>query len=92
VVAAMLHMATKAPYAVRFQAARFWLQCRAGWKETTAVEITKMSRNMSTEELEDLIARHKADFRERDAACAMAGNNKIVPFTRPLAGSDHPAW
>jgi hypothetical protein len=81
VVAAMLHMATKAPYAVRFQAARFWLQCRAGWKETAVLEVLKLPSQMSEEELADLVARTQADIAERDQLAAQAGGT-VVPFTR----------
>jgi hypothetical protein len=80
----MLAMATRGPVSmVKFHAASFWLKYRSGWRETVAVEVTRLSRDMSTAELEDLIARHQADFRERDAACAAAGNSRIVPFIRP---------
>jgi len=35
VIASMFNMATAGrPAHVRFQAARFWLQCRAGWRDT----------------------------------------------------------
>ena len=33
VAKSMFQMATKGPYSVRYQAARFWLQCRAGWRD-----------------------------------------------------------
>jgi hypothetical protein len=34
VAASMFRMATKGPYSVRFQAAKFWLACRARWRDT----------------------------------------------------------
>ena len=39
VAASMFRMATKGPYAVRFSAAKFWLACRAEWKERPPVTL-----------------------------------------------------
>ena len=39
VAGSMLKMATKAHYSVRFQAAKFWLACRAEWKERPPVTL-----------------------------------------------------
>jgi hypothetical protein len=33
VAASMFRMATKGPYSVRFQAAKYWLACRARWRD-----------------------------------------------------------
>jgi hypothetical protein len=51
VAASMFKMATKGPYSVRFHAARYWLACRAGWKETSTIEIVKPVSEMSVEEI-----------------------------------------
>jgi hypothetical protein len=39
VAGSMFRMAMKAPYAVRFQAAKYWLACRAEWKERPPVTL-----------------------------------------------------
>ena len=51
VAASLFRMATKGPYSVRFHAARYWLACRAGWKETSTIEIVKPVSEMSVEEI-----------------------------------------
>lgn len=38
VAASMFRMATKAPYSVRFSAAKFWLAARAGWRDVDKPE------------------------------------------------------
>jgi hypothetical protein len=44
------------------QAAMFWLKCRAGWKETSKLELdingSKSIQEMSTQELKALLAEH----------------------------------
>jgi hypothetical protein len=51
-VMASLHMATKTPYSVRYQAARFWLQTRCGWREPDKALLTsvKSFMDMTAEE------------------------------------------
>jgi hypothetical protein len=74
----MLAMATRGPYSmVRYHAAAFWLRYRSGWKETSVLEVLKLPREMTKEELDDLIERTEADIRERDRA----GGGTVVPFT-----------
>ena len=51
VAASLFRMATKGPYSVRFHAARYWLACRAGWKETSTIEIVKPVSEMIVEEI-----------------------------------------
>jgi hypothetical protein len=52
VASSMYKMATVGhPVHVRFAAAAFWLKCRAGWKETSTIEIIKPVSEMSSEEI-----------------------------------------
>jgi hypothetical protein len=83
VAASMFRMATKGPYSVRFSAAKYWLACRAGWRETSVVEVLKLPSQMNEEELIDLVARTKADIAERDAAYAGGGSTTVIPFRQP---------
>jgi hypothetical protein len=79
----MLGMATRGPYSmVRYHAAAYWLTYRAGWKQTSVVEVNKLARDMTTEELRELIAANEADFRER-RQLAVLGGDTVVPFTGP---------
>jgi hypothetical protein len=77
----MHQMALRAPYATRFQAARYWLACRGGWRDgdrVTIVTVPKASFEMSDDEITTLIAREEA-YR---AACekAAANGTTVVPF------------
>ena len=57
VARSMFRMATSGPYSVRYQAARFWLQCRAGWREPGEVLLTsvKSFMDMSAEEFDQML-------------------------------------
>jgi hypothetical protein len=58
----MFRMATHGPYSVRFQAAKFWLASRMGWKETSLHEFIRPLSEMSSEEIR---ARLELDDPER---------------------------
>jgi hypothetical protein len=80
VAASMFRMATVGhPVHVRFAAAAFWLKCRAGWKETSTLEIIKPVSEMSAEEI---AARLQI---ERDAQ-SRDGMGNIVKLRRPARG------
>jgi hypothetical protein len=81
VAESMYAMATRGPYAVRFQAARYWLACRGGWRDgdrVTFVSVPKASFEMDDAEITALIAREEA-YQE---ACekAAANGTTVVPF------------
>jgi hypothetical protein len=84
VIAAMLHMATKAPYAVRYQAARFWLQCRAGWREPEKALLTsiKSFMDMSAEEFDQMLIINGEQPVNLPPVPGY-GNERVVPFQRP---------
>src|SRR4051794_13171425 len=44
VAASMFRMPTKGPYSVRFQAAKYWLACRANWRETASLRDHQVGR------------------------------------------------
>ena len=72
----MYQMAIRGPYAVRYQAAAFWLKCRAGWKETSTIEIIKPVSEMSAEEIAARLAIER-DAQGRD------GLGNVVRLRRP---------
>ena len=51
VAESIYQMATRAPYATRFQAARWWLACRADRREVQQIEIYRPVSEMSREEI-----------------------------------------
>src|SRR5215472_933695 len=52
VAESIFKLATKGhPTHVRYQAAAFWLKCRAGWNEASTVEIIKPISQMTREEI-----------------------------------------
>ena len=73
VAAAMLTMATRAPYAVRFQAAKFWLAARAGWRDVDRPE--PLVAMMPLAELSDEAWRQLCAVNKFDP-----DNHKVVPF------------
>ena len=76
VAQSMFKMATVGPYAVRYQAAAFWLKCRAGWKETSTIEIIKPVSEMTAEEIAVRLAIER-DAQGRD------GTGNVVKLRRP---------
>jgi hypothetical protein len=74
VAASMFAMALRGPYAVRFQAAKFWLAARAGWRDTDRAEplVAMMPlSNLSDEAWRQLCAVNKFD---------PDGQSKVVQF------------
>jgi hypothetical protein len=74
VAASMLAMALRGPYTVRFQAAKFWLAARAGWRDTDRAEplVAMMPlSNLSDEEWRRICAANKFD---------PDGQGKVVEF------------
>jgi len=73
----MYRMAIRGPYAVRFQAAKFWLAARAGWRDTDRGEplVAMMPlSDLSDEAWRQLCAVNKFD---------PDGQSKVVPFPMP---------
>jgi hypothetical protein len=84
----MYALATRGPYSVRLQAARYWLAARGGWRDgdrTTVVMVAKAAFEMDDEELREVIAREEAHQREVERAAA-AGGSAVVPFPKPPRG------
>jgi hypothetical protein len=74
VAKSMYRMAIRGPYAVRFQAAKFWLAARAGWRDTDRAEplVAMMPlSDLSDEAWRQLCAANKFD---------PDGSSKVVPF------------
>ena len=74
VARSMYQMAIRGPYGVRFQAAKFWLAARAGWRETDRAEplVAMMPlSNLSDEAWHQLCAVNKFD---------PDGQSKVVQF------------
>jgi hypothetical protein len=82
VIAAMLHMATKAPYAVRYQAARFWLSCRAEWRERPSVSFDMLIPiDRMTDEQFDAVMRINGMPTVRDVPHSpTADETNVVPY------------
>lgn len=75
VAQSMYQMATRGPYAVRFQAAKFWLMARAGWRD-----VDKPEPLVALAPLSDL---SDAAWRQLCAANKFdpdAQSRKVVPF------------
>jgi hypothetical protein len=83
VIGSMFFLATRAPYAVRYQAARFWPQCRAGWREPDKVLLTsvKSFMDMSAEEFDQMLI---ANGEQPVNLPPVPGhrNERVVPFPR----------
>jgi hypothetical protein len=74
VAKSMYRMAIRGPYSVRFQAAKFWLAARAGWRDTDRAEplVAMMPlSDLSDEAWRQLCAVNKFD---------PDGQRKVVPF------------
>ena len=70
----MFAMAIRGPYSVRFQAAKFWLAARAGWRDTDRAEplVAMMTlSDLSNEAWRQLCAVNKFD---------PDGQSKVVRF------------
>jgi hypothetical protein len=64
VAKSMYRMAIRSPYSVRYQAAKFWLAARAGWRDTDRAEplVAMMSlSDLSDEAWRQLCAVNKFD-------------------------------
>jgi hypothetical protein len=80
VASSMYKMATTGhPVHVRFQAAAFWLKCRAGWIESQRLEIVRPVSEMSSEEIQARLQIER-DAQQRD------GMGNIVKLRRPARG------
>jgi 5-hydroxyisourate hydrolase-like protein (transthyretin family) len=84
----MFRMATAGPYSVRFQAAKYWLACRAGWRDVerpmSLAALVPVSA-MSNEELNAVLRVNglpAIDDPDPSPLTAPTGTDAIVPFQR----------
>lgn len=86
VAASMYKMATRGPYSVRFSAAKYWLACRAGWRDVerpmtwlAAVPVGEMSN----EELDAVLKINGLPTIDDPAESPpLTGTDAVVPFPR----------
>jgi hypothetical protein len=86
VAASMFRMATKGPYSVRFSSAKYWLACRAGWREPDRVLLTsvKSFMDMTAEEFDAcLIVNGEQPVNLPPVPGYGHRNDGVVPFQRP---------
>jgi hypothetical protein len=85
VAESMYQMATKGPYSVRFSAAKYWLACRAGWKEPVVHEIVRTLDQMDSEEI---AYRIQLDDNERSTGCRRAAIRLSISPVLDQGGGD----
>jgi len=83
VAESMFKLATKGhPTHVRYQAAAFWLKCRAGCKEASTVEIIKPISQMTREEIRLALQINDPDQSRLTGSWGARGNGNVVPLQR----------